>query len=168
MRGRTTPSEVRQMLLENLWDEEHGERNHPRLWLDFAEALDVPEADVTEAELRPETQALVDLYQQAAHDAPLGEALATLFAYEGQVPDGYDRGRRVRRASSGDFRGFSRSRSSSSRSTLVADLAHSGHEMAAIDMAAEDEDRVLEATSEACDRLLGFLDGCMAGGEQAR
>lgn len=156
---RTENAEIRQMLLENLWDEEHGERNHPRLWLDFAEALDVPEEDVTGAELRPETQALVDHYQQAAHEAPLGEALATLFAYEGQVPT--IAWQKIKGLS--ENYGFSPQQFEFFSVHLVADLAHSGHEMAAIDMAVEDEDRVLEATSAACDRLLGFLDGCMAG-----
>src|SRR5207302_441240 len=37
--SRTEDRGVRQALLENLWDEEHGEANHRELWLRFAEGV---------------------------------------------------------------------------------------------------------------------------------
>ena len=36
---RCDDPDVRQMVLDNLWDEEHGEDNHVELWLRFCDAL---------------------------------------------------------------------------------------------------------------------------------
>ena len=44
--SRCDDAEVRQLLLENLVDEESGADNHPELWLRFAEGLGVDRADV--------------------------------------------------------------------------------------------------------------------------
>ena len=38
---RCTDREIRQLLLSNLWDEEHGDENHVELWLRFCDALDL-------------------------------------------------------------------------------------------------------------------------------
>lgn len=155
--ARTDSAPVRQMLLENLWDEEHGERNHPRLWLDFAEAIGVGEDEVRNATIRPETRALIDHYRDAAQSAPLGDALATLFAYEGQVPS--IAWQKIKGLS--ENYGLTPNQFEFFTVHLVADLAHSAHEMTAIEEYCVDEDQLAEATSAACDRLLGFLDGCM-------
>jgi len=48
--------ETRQMLLENLVEEEQGTENHPELWLRFAESLGVKRDDVMNAELLPATK----------------------------------------------------------------------------------------------------------------
>lgn len=154
---RTESPEIRQMLLDNLWDEEHGERNHPRLWLDFANALGVSDSDVTGATLTAQTRALIDHYDDSARNAPLGEALATLFAYEGQVPT--IAWQKIKGLS--EHYGFAPAQFEFFSVHLVADIAHAGHEMQAIDIASEDDDRVVAATETACDLLLGFLDGCM-------
>ena len=37
---------VRQQMLDNLWDEEHGKDNHAELWLRFAEGIGVSREDV--------------------------------------------------------------------------------------------------------------------------
>jgi pyrroloquinoline-quinone synthase len=37
--SRTDSAAVRQHLLDNLWDEEHGRDNHAELWLRFAEGI---------------------------------------------------------------------------------------------------------------------------------
>src|SRR6476469_8900517 len=47
--------QVRQMLLENLIEEERGDDNHPELWLRFAEGLGVSRDEVRSAELLPST-----------------------------------------------------------------------------------------------------------------
>ena len=52
---RTASAHVRQLLLDNLWDEEHGERNHPVLWLEFAKALGVPAEEVVNSTPNRET-----------------------------------------------------------------------------------------------------------------
>ena len=154
--ARTDSPEIRQLLLDNLWDEEHGERNHPALWLEFAAALGVAADDVTNAELRPETRALVDHFNATSREAPLAEALGTLFAYEGQVPA----------IAWQKIKGLTEHYKFEPRQFeffsvhLVADIAHAGAEMRSIEMAAEDEDGVVRAVEKSCDLLLSFLDGC--------
>jgi pyrroloquinoline-quinone synthase len=154
--ARTESPKIRQLLLDNLWDEEHGERNHPALWLEFAAALGLAEDDVTSAQLRPETRALIEHFKTASADAPLAEALATVFAYEGQVPaiawqkikgltEHYD-------FEPKQFEFFS--------VHLVADIAHAGAEMESIAVACDDDEAVIRAVETSCDRLLSFLDGC--------
>ena len=46
---------VRQLLLENLTDEDAGQNNHPELWMRFADGLGVARDDVRNAELLPQT-----------------------------------------------------------------------------------------------------------------
>jgi pyrroloquinoline-quinone synthase len=156
---RTESRAIRQVLLDNLWDEEHGPRNHPALWLEFAAALGLCDEEVLNAELRSETTALIEHYEAAAKDAPLSEALATLFAYEGQVPQ--IAWQKIKGLS--DFYGFRPNQFEFFSVHLVADVAHASNEVAAIEESSTDEERVVAATSVACDRLLSFLDGCYAG-----
>lgn len=155
---RTESPTIRQLILDNLWDEEHGDRNHPALWLEFAKALGVEPEEVINAELRPETRALVDHFRTAATSAPLAEALATLFAYEGQVPD--IAWQKIKGLT--EFYGMQPRQFEFFSVHLVADIAHSGAEMQAIAESCTDEDAVIRAVEVACDRLLGFLDGCYA------
>ncbi|MCY3504614.1 MAG: CADD family putative folate metabolism protein [Chloroflexi bacterium] len=154
--ARTESPAIRQLLLNNLWDEEHGERNHPALWLEFAAALGVSGEEVKESTPHPETTALIEHFGEMAQKAPVAEALATLFAYESQVPaiawekikgltEHYD-------LLPDQFEFFS--------VHLVSDVAHSGGEMSAIEELCEDGDAVVAAAERASERLLGFLDGC--------
>jgi pyrroloquinoline-quinone synthase len=83
---RTESASARQQLLDNLWDEEHGEVNHAELWLRFAEGIGVDRDDVKSAERNSATQALVDLYADMSKNAPVPAAVAALYAYERQVP----------------------------------------------------------------------------------
>jgi pyrroloquinoline-quinone synthase len=86
LHSRTDQPEVRQLLLDNLWDEEHGADNHAELWLRFAEGIGVSRADVRSTPPNPATAALVELYSVATRTAPVAEAVAALYAYERQVP----------------------------------------------------------------------------------
>jgi pyrroloquinoline-quinone synthase len=153
---RTESLRIRQLLLDNLWDEEHGDRNHPALWLDFAESVGLSREEVATSQPNTATQALVDHFHDVCRHAPLAEALATLFAYEGQVPsiawqtiksltEHYD-------FAPQQFEFFS--------VHLVADISHAGAEMDAIQESCIDEDGVIRATETSCDLLLRFLDGC--------
>lgn len=155
--ARTESQKVRQVLLENLYDEEHGTRNHAALWVEFAAALGLRETEVTRAPLHSATRELVEHFGQVAHRAPLAEALATLFAFEGQVPavawttikalnDHFG-------LEPGQFEFFS--------VHLVADVAHASAEMEAIIDSSEGEDGAVAAARQACDLLLRFLDGCL-------
>ena len=153
---RTDSPRVRQLLLDNLWDEEHGERNHPALWLEFAQALGLDAEEVVSSRPNPETSALVEHFGRMSREAPIGEALATLYAYEGQVPA--IAWQKIKGLS--DFYGFTPEQFEFFSVHLVADISHASAEMEAIRETAETDDLVLAATRSACDRLLSFLDGC--------
>src|SRR5205807_4592718 len=51
---------IRQSILDNLWDEEHGPDNHVAMWLRFCESLGLTEDEVRTSEPFPETRELVD------------------------------------------------------------------------------------------------------------
>jgi pyrroloquinoline-quinone synthase len=157
--ARTEPAGVRQMLLENLWDEEYGPRNHRALWLEFAEAVGVPAAEVEASTPNEETTALVEHFSRVCREAPVAEALATLYAYEGQVPQvAWQKITGLR-----DNYGLKPAQFEFFSVHLVADVAHADTEMKAIAEtigAGSSEESVVAAAGAACDRLLSFLDGC--------
>ena len=66
--------ETRQMLLENLVEEEQGTENHPELWLRFAESLGVKREDVMNAELLPQTKESVARLKQLTQSATIAKA----------------------------------------------------------------------------------------------
>jgi pyrroloquinoline-quinone synthase len=78
--------EKRQILLENLRDEEEGPDHHPELWLRFAQALGVSQEQVKSEELLPETRELIDTFMQSSRKS-FASGLGALFAYEHQVPE---------------------------------------------------------------------------------
>ena len=153
---RTESSLIRQLILDNLWDEEHGARNHPVLWLEFAAALGLSAGEVKRAPIRKETAALIDHFTESSHSAPLAEAMATLFAFEGQVPA--IAWQKIKGLT--EHFGFQPKQFEFFSVHLVADIAHAGAEMDAIRTSCEDEDAVVRAVEASCDRLLAFMDGC--------
>jgi pyrroloquinoline-quinone synthase len=86
LHARSESATVRATLLANAWDEEHGENNHPELWLRFAGALGVERSKVVGATLHDATLALVNTYREAAERAPVDAGIAALYAYESQLP----------------------------------------------------------------------------------
>lgn len=86
LHSRTESADVRQQLLDNLWDEEHGRENHAELWLRFAEGIGVSRDDVRNTPRNEKTQALVDLYSDLSREAPVAAGVGALYAYERQVP----------------------------------------------------------------------------------
>ena len=84
--SRTEQPEVRQALLENLWDEEHGVANHAELWLRFAEAIGIGRDDVRSAQWNGATEDLIETYRWITSKAPVPAAVAAIYAYERQVP----------------------------------------------------------------------------------
>jgi pyrroloquinoline-quinone synthase len=156
--SRTDDPVVRQSILDNLWDEEHGEVNHAELWLRFAEGMGVARDEVRGAEANAGTQALMDTYWDLATDGSPAAAIAALYAYEAQVPEV------AAEKTSGlrDRYGIDDTRTLaffSVHSTL--DLEHSGAEREAIRRTTTtqtDSDAALTATSRALDAWWGFLD----------
>lgn len=78
---------IRDIVLENLAEEEDPAQPHPKLWRDFAATLGVNEEDITCCPSLPGTQAVVETFREIVGDRPVAEAVAALYAYESQVPD---------------------------------------------------------------------------------
>ena len=78
---------VRQMLLENLKDEESGDANHPELWLRFAESVGASRDSVKGAEMAGHTRSCVAAYESLSGDERWLCGLAALYAYEAQQPE---------------------------------------------------------------------------------
>ena len=87
LHSRCEDLETRQVLLENLIDEERGSENHPELWLKFAEALGLRREQVLAAEPLPATAALVETFTHLSRDLPLQAGLGALYVYESQVAE---------------------------------------------------------------------------------
>lgn len=87
MHSREERREVRQGILDNLWDEEQGEENHAELWLRFAEGVGVSREDVQNAPRNEATQRLVDLYAEITSSEPVVAGMTAMYAYERQVPE---------------------------------------------------------------------------------
>jgi pyrroloquinoline-quinone synthase len=77
---------TRQILLNNLIDEEQGTENHPELWLRFAEAVGQTRKSITEADVFEETEVLVKTFLSLAQSS-YPEGLGALYAYERQIPE---------------------------------------------------------------------------------
>lgn len=86
MHQQTEDISVRQMLLENLIEEERGAENHPELWLRFCESLGLDREDVKAGAANEATRALIATMKSLARDGALHEGLAALYAYESQIP----------------------------------------------------------------------------------
>ena len=77
---------TRQLLLENLIEEERGPENHPELWLRFCESLGLDRDDVKSGTPNQATRHLIATMKSLARDGALHEGLAALYAYESQIP----------------------------------------------------------------------------------
>ena len=86
MHQHTDDIAVRQMLLENLIEEERGPENHPELWLRFCESLGLSRDDVKAGAPNDATRALIATMKSLAREGALHEGLAALYAYESQIP----------------------------------------------------------------------------------
>lgn len=82
-----TEGPIRDIVLENLAEEENPARPHPKLWRDFAATLGVNEEDITCCPSLPGTQTVVETFREIVGDRPVAEAVAALYAYEAQVPE---------------------------------------------------------------------------------
>ncbi len=76
----------RLLMLQNLMDEEYGEKNHPDLWLKFALALGVSKEEVRKTKAVGETNAFVNNFKFITSQKSAVEGIAALYAYESQIP----------------------------------------------------------------------------------
>ncbi|HMI52881.1 MAG TPA: CADD family putative folate metabolism protein [Candidatus Saccharimonadales bacterium] len=82
-----TDGALRDLILENLAEEENPARPHPKLWRDFAAAVGVGEDDITACPALPGTKAVVGKFREICGERSMTEAVAALYAYEAQVPE---------------------------------------------------------------------------------
>lgn len=156
LHSRSDRADVRRALLENLWDEEHGEANHAELWLRFAEGLGVAREDVAAASWNPASESLVETYRRACFEDPVPAGVAAIYAYERQVPA----------VAQAKIEGLARHYGIESGPALaffethaVLDIEHADAERRIVaELGPEHEEEVLEATASALDAWWGFLD----------
>jgi len=78
---------IRQILLENLIDEEKGEENHPELWMRFAEGMGNTRQKVNTTEPMKETSDLVNTFNRLSKSEKYHIGLAALYCYESMQPE---------------------------------------------------------------------------------
>jgi pyrroloquinoline-quinone synthase len=150
---------IRQMLLENLIEEERGENNHPELWLRFAEGLGLSRDEVKNAELLPSTVDSVKRLKALTHSDDYRRGVAALYAYESQIPEVA----RTKRSGLREFYGIEDRRAVSFFSVHeAADEWHRETELKVLSDACEsgaDREAVTESAGEAAKALWDFLTG---------
>ena len=79
--------ETRQLLLENLNEEEQGKENHPELWMRFAEGMGNTRKNVNETVPIKETEELVEIFKKLSKSEKYHIGLAALYCYESMQPE---------------------------------------------------------------------------------
>jgi len=157
--SRCEDMDDRQMLLENLIEEERGTENHPELWLRFAESLGVAREDVQQAELLVSTRASVDRLKALTQSEDYREGLAALLGYESQIPDVA----RTKREGLKSFYGIDAERAVSFfRVHEGIDVLHQQTEKQILTekcQSADEQSRAIAAARESAKALWAFLDG---------
>jgi len=153
---------TRQLLLENLVEEERGSENHPELWLRFCESLGLDRDDVTRGEANEKTQTLIATMKSLAREGALHEGLAALYAYESQIPDVA----KAKIEGLAKWYAISADRDVAFFSVhMEADVAHSATSRELLTRLCDDGAKVREAqraTGRTLDALYGFLDSVTA------
>lgn len=157
--ARCEDRSVRQLLLDNLWDEEYGDENHVELWLRFCDALGLDRDEVVGSEPVEATRDLVDSFVDMTSEGSLAGGAAALYAFESQVPKVADAKIKGLR----DFYDMDDARSLSFFTVHSAlDVEHSEAEAEMVGVLAgskDEEAAALEATETATEKLWKFLDG---------
>jgi pyrroloquinoline-quinone synthase len=153
---------TRQLLLENLVEEERGSENHPELWLRFCESVGLDRDDVARGEANDKTRTLIATMKSLAREGALHEGLAALYAYESQIPD----------VAKAKIEGLARWYSISADRDVAffsvhmeADIVHSATSRELLTRLCDDGAKVREAqraVGRTLDALYGFLDSVTA------
>jgi pyrroloquinoline-quinone synthase len=152
---RTEDPADRAVILENMWDEEHGAENHVELWLRFAEGVGADRDEVRRGDATAATERLVTTYRTSAARSPEA-GVAAVYAYESQVPA----------VAGAKIKGLIEHYGVDDDRTLAfwrvherLDVEHADGERRLLErMAATSPGEVLEATGSALDAWWGFLD----------
>jgi pyrroloquinoline-quinone synthase len=148
----------RQRLLGNLMDEELGEKNHPQLWLQFCDALNVPTEKVKAALPLPETEELNRTFRTLCQKKSFAEGVAALYAYESQIPAVSDE----KIQTLAKFYGISKPEEIEFFTVhREADIEHSRISQEILDSLIDETDRAkaLQAAKKLSKSLWKFLDG---------
>ena len=78
---------TRQILLDNLIDEEKGEENHPELWMRFAEGMGNSRQKINTTEPMKEVSDLVKTFNRLSKSEKYHIGLAALYCYESMQPE---------------------------------------------------------------------------------
>ena len=78
---------TRQMLLDNLIDEERGSENHPELWMRFAEGMGNSRQSVENKKAMQEIEELVATFYSLSKSEQYHVGLAALYCYESMQPE---------------------------------------------------------------------------------
>ena len=149
---------VRQMLLENLLEEEQGPENHPELWMRFAEGLGVDRNDVRNADLLESTRNSVNSLKNVTHSQNALEGVAALYAYESQIPQVA----LTKREGLKKFYGLEDERAVSFfRVHETADIIHRQVERDILSTVTDpaQQERIIAAAEHSAKALWSFLDG---------
>ena len=147
----------RRELLENLIEEDRGERNHPELWLRFTDALGLTRQAVVEEALLPETARLIETYRDVTKNGSFAEAATALYCYESQVPEVA----RQKIAGLQKFYGIDSETALDFFTVhIAADEWHAEVGRNFVDRYGEAQAEIVRETAQRClDALWGFLDG---------
>src|SRR5688572_23389795 len=162
MHAQTDDIVTRQLLLENLIEEERGSENHPELWLRFCESLDMDREIVKAGTPNDATRTLIATMKSLAREGALHEGLAALYAYESQIPA----------VAKAKIEGLAKNYGISGDRDIAffsvhmeADVAHSQTSREILRDLCDDEAKVTQAeraTQRTLDALYGFLDSVTA------
>jgi pyrroloquinoline-quinone synthase len=156
--SRCEDMDDRQVLLENLIEEERGAENHPKLWRDFASELGVSEEEINAVKSYKTTDFLVKKYFDLCEKS-YAAGLGALYAYEYQTPA----------ISNDKIRGLKEFYKMDSEKALKffevheeADIWHSDEVAGLIKKLSPDQQvDAFDSASKAADALWTFLDGMM-------
>ena len=79
-------TEKRKILLENLQDEENRDKDHPKLWRNFAFAMGSNKKEIESVKEEKFTSELIENFFKNGR-ASYAEGLASLYTYERQIPE---------------------------------------------------------------------------------
>jgi len=77
----------RRLVLQNLMDEENGDKNHIDLWINFGKALGLTKEEIRNASAVDETNSFVNHFLKTTKEKSVAEGIAALYAYESQIPN---------------------------------------------------------------------------------
>jgi len=147
---------ARQVLLENLIEEERGESNHPEQWLRFVAGLDVEREEAQSEALHEETQNLINTFFKLCRSS-FAEGLGAVFAYEHQIPE-------IAQSKIDGLRQFYNIQQERTlqffKVHAIADIEHTKQIASLIEnLSLPDREKARKAALEAGQALWNFLDG---------